>query len=83
MLTKNSAVLAAFCTDCDDILSVRLSSSLAFVDDTYKGKGSANEREKLGLSNGKKGKSASSTPPPESMNAMQQVEVHFVYAEFV
>ncbi|KAK4358023.1 hypothetical protein RND71_023633 [Anisodus tanguticus] len=43
-------------------------------DDNHKGKGSASEREKLGLSNGKKGKSASSTPPPESMNAMQQVE---------
>ncbi|XP_009777545.1 putative SNAP25 homologous protein SNAP30 [Nicotiana tabacum] len=45
-------------------------------DDNYRGKeSSANEREKLGLSNGKKGKSASSTPPPESMNAMQQVEL--------
>ncbi|KAM3304338.1 putative SNAP25 protein SNAP30 [Capsicum chacoense] len=44
-------------------------------DDNYnKGKGSAKDREKLGLSNGKKVKSASSTPPPESMNAMQQVE---------
>ncbi|XP_006348809.1 putative SNAP25 homologous protein SNAP30 [Solanum tuberosum] len=43
-------------------------------DDSHKGKGSASEREKLGLSNGKKGKSASSTPPPESMNAMQQIE---------
>lgn len=55
---------------------------LAFVDDDYnKGKGSAKDREKLGLSNGKKVKSASSTPPPESMNAMQQVEVHFVYTQ--
>ncbi|XP_016446251.1 putative SNAP25 homologous protein SNAP30 [Nicotiana tabacum] len=45
-------------------------------DDNYRGKeSSANQREKLGLSNGKKGKSASSTPPPESMNAMQQVEL--------
>ncbi|CAN4122102.1 unnamed protein product [Withania somnifera] len=43
-------------------------------DNTVKAKGSASEREKLGLSNGKKGKSASTTPPPESMNAMQQVE---------
>ncbi|KAF3678035.1 putative SNAP25 -like proteinous protein SNAP30 [Capsicum annuum] len=44
-------------------------------DDNYnKGKGCAKDREKLGLSNGKKVKSASSTPPPESMNAMQQVE---------
>ncbi|MCD9641837.1 Synaptosomal-associated protein 47 [Datura stramonium] len=44
-------------------------------DDNCKGKGSSAEaREKLGLSNDKKGKSASSTPPPESMDAMQQVE---------